>query len=873
MKRLLKFSIVMFCLVFGRSFAQTPEIEKYLHLNREADPNYKIQKEEWINTLHNIQPGVNWRLIESANRDARHSKLSEQWQKNAGNQMLSDTSLVTIGKSGLTGRWIEKGSNNMAGRMHTADMDFTDRQIYAASSGGNIWRGSYIGDEWTCLNNGFQIGDIRFIKIIRFGTTKRIFVVGNGPAAAYFSDDEGKTWNRSKGLDGPASWGNTQRAVIRNSTNEIYILGVEWDYKAWKAVTYVNRSSDMGVTFTPVTKLDLSMSYCDIWSPSYDKSDVYFVHKDTLSKIVDTTVQKISTLSIQHNYSEIGQTLMQGSVVGGKNIISFLYGDNSKDASYLYNTTNEGVTMVFEGTAPTRTFERNSFMVSHSDPNMAFVGGVELFRTTDAGVNWKKVNHWGDYYGNPKTLLHADIPGVMYFRTPQGGEVYLIGTDGGLYISKDGIETVENLSMSGLNVSQYYGSYTSTNSNGSLYLGSQDQGFQRCVQDTGGTLNFQQTISGDYGHLTSSDGGEHLWSVYPGFAMLYTNADKKDWNTYTLGFEIGANWLWMAPIIADLGNPSSAFLISGGSKTSGIYRNSLIWRLMFDGSKITFDTLRYNFSDSSGERKITAFAQSPLANSFWYALTNNGSFFFSTNDGDKWTINPTFDGPDTHYFYGNTVVASKDKFGRLYIAGSGYSNPGVLYSDNHGQTFTPIDSGLPKTMVYKIAVTPDDKYIFAATDAGAFIYSFEDGRWFDLSSPDSPDQTYWSVEYVDKIKTARFVTYGRGVWDFKIEKFTSVESKATAEKAVKTKIQGYPNPFTDKISINVNCNKPVKAGLKIIDSEGRQIATLLDGYLNEGSNSFVWNCNSLSGAKIPAGTYIVILLTDGFADFMKVVKQ
>ena len=31
------------------------------------------------------------------------------------------------------------------------------------------------------------------------------------------------------------------------------------------------------------------------------------------------------------------------------------------------------------------------------------------------------------------------------------------------------------------------------------------------------------------------------------------------------------------------------------------------------------------------------------------------------------------------------------------------------------------------------------------------------------------DQTYWSVDYIPEINTARFGTYGRGIWDFVID--------------------------------------------------------------------------------------------------------
>ena len=45
----------------------------------------------------------------------------------------------------LDGVWEERGSNNLAGRVHTVDVDFDTGIIYCGSSGGNIWIGSING--------------------------------------------------------------------------------------------------------------------------------------------------------------------------------------------------------------------------------------------------------------------------------------------------------------------------------------------------------------------------------------------------------------------------------------------------------------------------------------------------------------------------------------------------------------------------------------------------------------------------------------------------------------------------------------------------------------------------------------------------------
>ena len=56
--------------------------------------------------------------------------------------------------------------------------------------------------------------------------------------------------------------------------------------------------------------------------------------------------------------------------------------------------------------------------------------------------------------------------------------------------------------------------------------------------------------------------------------------------------------------------------------------------------------------------------------------------------------------------------------------------------------------------------------LFAATEIGPYVYSKNDNEWYFLSGVSAPDQTYWSVDYIPEINTARFGTYGRGIWDF-----------------------------------------------------------------------------------------------------------
>ena len=853
-------------------FSQSGNIEKFIHLNRENEKEYRLERQQWVDEMHKTAPDVNWRVIEAANHIAKIDKHNEMLNQYLSEGKKSKDMMLEkiIGETGLRGDWIEKGSNNQAGRIHTSDIDFDRQYIYTGSSGGNIWRGTLTGTDWTCLNNGMKISGIVYVKALKIGKKNRIIVVGGAPADVWYTDDEGLHWKTAKGLSAPHGWGRMQRGIIVHTKNEVYILTTEWDYSLKKGIIAIYRSTDYCENFTPVMKYNLPLSYCDIWTPEVNYSSVYFVHKDTLSKIEDGKVTKLGMISINQKYSTVKRTLLRGSIINNAVVLSMLM-TNSDGSSYVYRTHNMKNWYQVGIGAPTGTFQRNSFNVSYSDTSFLFVGGMEVFRTDDNATTWKHVNGWGEYYGDPKNKLHADVPGINCFTSPKGNEMYLIGTDGGLFMSKDKLKTVENLSLSGLNVSQYYSGYTYRNTKGIYFLGSQDQGFQRTFADEDGKVaDFVQTISGDYGHLCSSEGGKLLWSVYPGFAMLYENAQEPKHKTYTWSFKkVLKNWLWLPPIVADLDDPKVAYLVSG-TKTSSKNNANRIWKITFTGKKLVYDSLDYDFRQGNNGRKPASLAISPLATDFFYVLSNDGKFFMSSDHGKKWEMNTVFKGPGAHYFYGNTVVASAEKFGRVFIAGNGYSVPGAYISEDHGKNWTPIDSGLPKTLIYKIAVTPDDKFIFAATSAGPYVYIMDEGRWFDMSTPESPEQTFWSVEYVPSMKTARFVTYGRGAWDFKIDKFTSgVETQTQA--ALNSVIAVYPNPLIEQGRVKLQLNKAIQGKLLLYDLDGRMVKQIYAGNIGAGTTEFKINSYVDEQNKLSPGAYILFLIADGVSNYTKVM--
>ena len=119
----------------------------------------------------------------------------------------------------------------------------------------------------------------------------------------------------------------------------------------------------------------------------------------------------------------------------------------------------------------------------------------------------------------------------------------------------------------------------------------------------------------------------------------------------------------------------------------------------------------------------------------------------------------------------------------------------------------------------QLASNKDETLIFAATESGPFVYVVEEDEWHDLSGQYAPAQTYWSVEYLDDQKVARFGTYGRGIWDFEVSDFiTSDDDQHTASKLINV----FPNPAQDYITAEGAQNDETYT---IIDLQGKVVVS------------------------------------------------
>ena len=784
-------------------------------LDRDAERRNKQDRRRWMEELHYAAPDVDWRAIERGN-GARLQELRNR--------------TVVERADGRTDPWTERGSRNLAGRMHAAHLSATGDSLYGGSSRGGVWKGSLHGEGWRPISDNLW-GGSHGVAVASGATETVTSITDDGKV--HYSADGGLTWHVPAGIGG----GITQAKRVLsdpNSASRVYLL------VAKGAQRELHRSDDGGASYSLAHALGSLPG--DIWIDRVNGGTVYMQRGSETLKSED---QGASWDELGRLPASMTDVVLSGSEAGAPALYAAV--KTEAEGWRLYRSTDAGLTWEYR-------YDIHDFWetmaASISNQDLVLFGGVELWRSTNGGASFTLVNSWVDYYDDPLKKLHADNPGLDVLWT-EAGEVFYMATDGGLYRSTDGVATVTNISVEDLGVSQYYSTHTSVNDPDLILGGSQDQGYQRSTGPAGdGLRDFTQLISGDYGHLTSSD-GTHAWvySVYPGFVLVQRGELNPVFDAY-LDFPEGESYSWMPYILADPRNQKAFYFCARGlhryvKPASGPWQH--------------YQETSQNFTVAGGSY-LTAISISPVDTYRRIAVTNTGVIWYSSDGGINWTLSPDT-GPSAHYFYGTVLEPSPTDALTAVVGGSGYSGAGVYRTTDGGISWSPVSGGLPRTLFYDLAYeSPTSEVLYAATESGPYRFDPAAGTWEYIGGTTAPLTTYWSVEGVPAAGAMRFGTYGRGIWDFDTGSATGVtdaDDVALGDGALK--LASFPNPFNPSTSIAFDLPASADIRLSVYSSGGRLVRTLRDGVMSPGPHEVRWDGRDATGSELPSGVYFARL--------------
>jgi photosystem II stability/assembly factor-like uncharacterized protein len=208
---------------------------------------------------------------------------------------------------------------------------------------------------------------------------------------------------------------------------------------------------------------------------------------------------------------------------------------------------------------------------------------------------------------------------------------------------------------------------------------------------------------------------------------------------------------------------------------------------------------------------------------------------------------------------------------QFLTAATGYvtSQNGTIYkTTNGGASWTQQNdtTGLANIDVIDIQVAIPTRRGFATAEQGKLLRLVNENSWrvdrTITTSFGTPDNL-WSIDFVD---TSRAFISGYYGTIYRLDVTTTTDVSENSAPKNFTLNQNYPNPFNPTTTISYQLPIGGLATLKVFDLLGREVATLVNGFVEAGGHSVHWNASGLS-----SGLYLCRLSSGNFSDVKKMM--
>ena len=424
------------------------------------------------------------------------------------------------------------------------------------------------------------------------------------------------------------------------------------------------------------------------------------------------------------------------------NVVYILYSASGGGFGGLYKSTDGGYNFTLQSNSPNilswevdgsgadgqGTYDL-ALAVSPTNEDIVFTGGINIWKSTNGGVDFNISSHW--YGADGTEYVHADQHMLKY--NPANGILYS-GNDGGLYKTEDNGIFWTDISDD-LQITQFYKIGISQTNYGLLLGGTQDNGTLRCNSE-----NDWDAVRGGDGMecaVDPTDPSIMYSEVYYGAISISTNGGQ-NWDDIAPDTD-GA---WITPYEIDQNNPSR--IVIG-------YDN--VYESLDYGSNWEMISGTFN---NSGNIDVIALS----TNSDVIYISETEEIYKTIDGGQNWT-NISSSLPN------NTVtdiaIHPSDE-NRVWITFSGYSNGNkVFYSSDGGTNWTNISDDLPNLPANCILFYPPNETLFAGTDIGVFYKDSSMTNW-EYFNQGLPNVIVTELEYHINSNSLFAGTYGRGVW-------------------------------------------------------------------------------------------------------------
>ncbi|MBT5991204.1 MAG: PKD domain-containing protein [Bacteroidetes bacterium] len=688
------------------------------------------------------------------------------------------------------GNWTSMGpaisSGTGIGRINCVVFHPTDTNIiWVGAPSGGLWKSTDGGASWH--TNTDNLPAIGISDLVIHPTNPDTMYLASSDGDAYDtyslgvlkSTDGGSTWNTT-GLDWNIVYGRSIRKLIMHPTNPDIL------FVATNAGIY--KTTDGGIQWD----LERNGGFKDIvfkpGNPDVIYAAAYTGSSSTGGKFYRSTDGGDNFSEITGGFTGKANRLAIGVTPDDTNYV-YILASESPSSNYsnrhgflgFYRSTNGADSFVEMSTSPNvlgwstngndlrgQGWYDLSIVVSPVNKAEVYVGGVNIWKTTNEGANWSLNAHW--YGGGGAPWVHADIHDMRFH--PLNPYALYIGSDGGIFRSLDNGNNYTDISQS-LVISQIYRLGISATDKDLVMVGLQDNGSK--LYDP----NWENVLGGDGMEclIDYSNPSYMYGSLYYGDIRRSTNGGN---NFSGIKRNISEDGGWITPFII---NPKEPKILYAGY--GNVWKNEN--RGYNDWIKLT----------NWGSSKVVAMAISKSDTNVLY-VAKSSSLYRTTNSGTTWdllsglpTSSNSITWIEVHPLYPNIV----------YVTFSGYNASNkVFVSDDFGNTWTNITGGLPNLPANCI-VYQANSYggLYVGTDVGVYYKDSSLTDWIayndGLPNVIINDLDIYYDASDDSKSRLRVATYGRGLWESELY-FSPTTPPVASFDAPKTTIcKGYALTF------------------------------------------------------------------------------
>lgn len=686
------------------------------------------------------------------------------------------------------GNWTSMGPNSTPGgyaglgRVNCIEFHPTNNNTFwIGTPAGGLWRTTDGGNTWTPLtdNNGvLGVSDIALANDFETSNTMYIATGDRAGGSLWALGGNNANDNNSIGVlkstDGGETWTQTGLTFLpkdRIVLGRLLIDPNDGNIMLAGATDGIYRSEDAGETWT---KVFTNFYAIDMEFHPTNSNIVYATNGEAAYvRILKSTDNGASFTQMDYVTGsvrgEIAVTpadpdrvyvLIANSNGGLKGIYKSTDAGDTFTQEFDGNTTNGSLLGYYSNGSGDNEGQGSYDLCIAASPTNAdevFIGGVNTWKSTNAGSNWGINNMWTSGYtynmaGAP--VAHADKH-VLKYR-PSDGALFE-GNDGGIYKSTNNGSSWQDLS-SGLRITQIYRLGVSATNQNMVIIGNQDNG-SKLINGT------------NWSDVTGGDGMECLIDYTTAAIQYATYVDGKlyktsnTWATKTTisdNIPGGENGAWVSPYMIDPENP--AVLYVGYDK---------LWKTTNRGASWT----QLGSITSTGDKfRSMAICQS---NNDVMLVADLKKVYKTSNGGANWS-EVTANISTTNNITNVAIHAENPEI--MWATTGGYTPSRVYQSTNGGTSWVDISEGLPQIPVYTVVhnkLHTEALEIYIGTELGIYMKR-GDSEWIPFMKG-LPNVVVSELEiyYGSDIASSklRAATFGRGLWESEL---FAVESEFSA---------------------------------------------------------------------------------------------